>query len=71
MDYNNISIERSEPLLKVTLNRPKKLNAMSREVISEMLHLFIELRTALQIKKRVREIKMVVKISCLCSPSDM
>ncbi len=44
MDYKTLLVERIEPVLKVTLNRPKKLNAMNNELISEMLHLFGELR---------------------------
>ena len=44
MDYKTILIERSEPVLNITLNRPKKLNAMNNELISEMLNLFGELR---------------------------
>ncbi|MBW2092867.1 MAG: enoyl-CoA hydratase/isomerase family protein [Deltaproteobacteria bacterium] len=44
MDYQTILIERAEPVLHVILNRPSKLNAMNEELISEMLHLFGELR---------------------------
>jgi len=50
MDYNTIMIERSEPVLKVTLNRPDKLNAMNPELISELLDLFGQLRTDLEIR---------------------
>jgi enoyl-CoA hydratase/carnithine racemase len=50
MNYKNILVERSEPVVKVTLNRPQKLNAMNVELISELLHLFRELRTDVRIR---------------------
>ena len=50
MDYKTILIERSEPVLNITLNRPKKLNAMNIELISEMLNLFGELRIDQEIR---------------------
>jgi enoyl-CoA hydratase/carnithine racemase len=50
MDYRNILIERSEPILKVTLNRPEKLNAMNADLIGELQGLFDELRTDIDIR---------------------
>jgi len=50
MNYKNIKVEREEPVLKVTLNRPDKLNAMSRELTDEMLDLFHALRSDMDIR---------------------
>lgn len=44
MDYQTIALDRSEPVLHITLNRPKKLNAMNPELIGELLEVFRELR---------------------------
>jgi len=44
MDYKNILVDRAEPVVNITLNRPKKLNAMSNELIGELFHIFNELR---------------------------
>ncbi len=44
MDYETIVVDRSEPVVNITLNRPKKLNAMNNVLISELLQLFGELR---------------------------
>lgn len=45
MDYRTIIVDRSEPVVRVTLNRPEKLNAMNKELISELMDLFMTLRT--------------------------
>ena len=45
MDYKMITVKRSEPVVHVTLNRPEKLNAMNADLISELLDLFMQLRT--------------------------
>jgi len=50
MDYNNILVERKEPVVNVTLNRPEKLNAINSDLVGEMLHLFGELRTDIAIR---------------------
>lgn len=44
MDYEAIIVDRSEPVVNITFNRPKKLNAMDNVLISELLHIFGELR---------------------------
>lgn len=44
MDYKAIIVDRSEPVMTITLNRPNKLNAMSGDLISELLHVFGDLR---------------------------
>jgi len=44
MDYETIVVDRSEPVVNVILNRPKKLNAMNNVLVSELLHLLGELR---------------------------
>jgi len=44
MTYENLLLEKSGQTMTVTLNRPKKLNALSPEVLQEYLRLFAELR---------------------------
>ncbi len=50
MEYKTILVERSEPVLKITLNRPDKLNAINGELISELIEVFREVRTDLDIR---------------------
>ncbi|MBU2546966.1 MAG: enoyl-CoA hydratase/isomerase family protein [Proteobacteria bacterium] len=45
MDYQHIIVERSEPVLAVTLNRPDKLNAMNQDLIAELQEVIAGLRT--------------------------
>lgn len=44
MEYKNILLERDEDTLKVTLNRPEVLNAISNPMIMELMDLFSKLR---------------------------
>jgi enoyl-CoA hydratase/carnithine racemase len=44
MEYKNILVERSDPVMKITLNRPEKLNAISADLVNELFHVFNELR---------------------------
>jgi enoyl-CoA hydratase len=43
MNYNNILIEEKDSLATITINRPKKLNALNKETISELHNAFAEL----------------------------
>jgi enoyl-CoA hydratase len=42
--YSNILIEKKGHLATVTINRPKKLNALNRETIEELHHAFADLK---------------------------
>jgi enoyl-CoA hydratase len=44
MEYENILVERKEPVVTITLNRPKKLNAMNLDLIRELIDQFYKLR---------------------------
>jgi len=44
MDYETLLIDKKEGITTVTLNRPAKLNAMSEQMIQELVQLFTELR---------------------------
>ncbi|MBI4767025.1 MAG: enoyl-CoA hydratase/isomerase family protein [Deltaproteobacteria bacterium] len=50
MEYKNILVERKEPVVSITLNRPRKLNAMSLELIQELMDQFYQLRTDTDIR---------------------
>ncbi len=43
MNYNNIHIEENDSLATITINRPKKLNALNKETINELHNAFAEL----------------------------
>ena len=36
MNFNNILVEKENGLAKITINRPKKLNALNKETIEEL-----------------------------------
>ena len=40
MKYNNILLEKNNALAKIIINRPKKLNALNKQTITELSHAF-------------------------------
>ena len=40
MSYNNILVEKSDALMRITINRPKQLNALNADTIAELSHAF-------------------------------
>lgn len=44
MEFNNILLERNERIAQITINRPKQLNALNRETISELNKALLELK---------------------------
>ncbi|WP_405564250.1 enoyl-CoA hydratase/isomerase family protein [Polaribacter sp. Asnod6-C07] len=40
MKFNNILVEKSDALAQITINRPKKLNALNKETITELSNAF-------------------------------
>lgn len=52
MNYNNIQVEENEQIATVTINRPKKLNALNRDTIQELHEAF----EALEAKKEIKVI---------------
>ena len=50
MSYKNILTEIKNGILYVTLNRPKQLNALNKEVFSEVENIFTELATKDEVK---------------------
>ena len=44
MTYKNLLIETKDGIAKVTINRPKVLNALNPEVLEELLHFFTEVQ---------------------------
>ncbi len=45
MDYQNILVEQSGSLTQITINRPKKLNALNKETIRELHEAFLQAET--------------------------
>lgn len=43
MSFNNILVDKNDALAQVTINRPKKLNALNKETITELSNAFTEL----------------------------
>ncbi len=50
MSYNNILIEKENGLAQLTINRPKKLNALNRETLEEIHNAFAELESDENVK---------------------
>ena len=45
MKYNNILVEKNDKIAEIIINRPKKLNALNKETISELHRAFAELES--------------------------
>ena len=43
MSFNNILVDKNDALAQITINRPKKLNALNKETITELSNAFTEL----------------------------
>jgi enoyl-CoA hydratase len=43
MSFNNILVDKNDALAKITINRPKKLNALNKETITELSTAFTDL----------------------------
>src|SRR5690606_41874885 len=52
MNFENILVEKKEPIAQITINRPSKLNALNKETIGELHDAF----KALEEDKSVRAI---------------
>lgn len=50
MSYNNILLEKENGLAQLTINRPKKLNALNRETLEEIHRAFAELENDKEVK---------------------
>lgn len=50
MEYETLIVEKAEPVVTVTLNRPAKLNAISAQVLQDFSTLFDELRVDTETK---------------------
>ena len=44
MAYENLAVERKDPLVVVTVNRPKVLNALNRKTLEELMSVLNEYR---------------------------
>lgn len=50
MKFNNILVQKNDSLAQITINRPKKLNALNKETISELSDAFRDLEEDFNIK---------------------
>ncbi len=50
MNYKNLLLEKEYPLLRITLNRPDKLNALNRRTLEELDAIFLEIEKDDQVK---------------------
>ncbi|WP_439130127.1 enoyl-CoA hydratase/isomerase family protein [Polaribacter sp.] len=50
MKFNNIIVKKNDALAQITINRPKKLNALNKETISELSDAFQDLEENSKIK---------------------
>ena len=50
MEFRHIIYEKNDGIATITLNRPEALNALSKEVVEEILHAIEDVRTAENIR---------------------
>ena len=50
MNFNNILVEKENGLAKITINRPKKLNALNKETIEDLSGVFVALEEDAMVK---------------------
>jgi len=53
MDYQNLLLKNEDDILIVTLNRPEALNALNKQTMEELHHLFIENATTMTTLKGI------------------